>query len=78
MSGDSEGLGARMPAVNTVELKSEIFSFAGIKHVQYRSPGFGAIPRGRRNPNDREGMCHQLNQEWARRVPNQVGVQKTE
>lgn len=61
MPGDSEGLGARMPAVNTANFKSEIFSFAGITHVRSRSPGFSAIPRGRRGPNDREGMCHQLN-----------------
>lgn len=50
MPGDGEGLGARMPAVNTANLKSEIFSFAGITHVRSSSPGFSAIPRGKGAP----------------------------
>ena len=41
------------------------------------TPGAGSVPRERRNPSDREGMCPQLSRKWALGVINQLGLQKS-
>lgn len=59
--------GVMRPAVDTAD-SQRLWGFC---RRPVSTPGAGSVPRERRNPSDREGMCPQLSRKWA------LGVKST-